>query len=512
MKKILIILFLSLTLFLFIPKAKATTNDVLDINSKMVVLSEKANYKYCYNYLSKFKKSEIYHNFYNYLFEVSNEFMVSDINYEFNNISNMYSETEYDIVLNYNDFLDDSQYLTTAEINTLLYLFHWDNPIFYWMHPYYLSVNYYTTPEESLVLINVNKDYDEIHERTQINAEIYQEINRYLSLVEGVESPYTKARIFQKEIALNLTYEYVNGEYSNRVYAHNILGLFKYKWGVCETYAQTFQLLLNLSGVECIQVHGQKHAWNMAKMNDDQWYFFDVTNDDLDNPNSPVTYAEFCTVSESFLNNHKPYDEYNSNLTSGKYFKIPSHATNSDNVSEFYTYKYEGVTYKIYYDKMIPIKKDNESSKLQKTIEFYNETYTVMCLHQNKVESNNCYTCEMCLEELHTIKSQKEKQPTCTEDGVTSGRYCSTCNKIFSGLEVIDKLGHIESEWIIDVLATKNNAGHQYKECMECGEILVEEIIPKLGGDKFNYIYLIPIFCALFIISGTVVFVIKKKK
>ena len=58
--------------------------------------------------------------------------------------------------------------------------------------------------------------------------------------------------------------------------------------GVCLGYASTFQLLMDMAGVECITVMGaayhaeqQNHAWNMVRLNG-QWYCADPTWDEGD--------------------------------------------------------------------------------------------------------------------------------------------------------------------------------------------------------------------------------------
>ena len=55
-------------------------------------------------------------------------------------------------------------------------------------------------------------------------------------------------------------------------------------YGICYGYATTFQLLMDLAGVECITVVGaafnstEDHAWNMVKL-EDEWYCVDTTWD-----------------------------------------------------------------------------------------------------------------------------------------------------------------------------------------------------------------------------------------
>lgn len=57
--------------------------------------------------------------------------------------------------------------------------------------------------------------------------------------------------------------------------------------GVCLGYAETFRLLMDMAGVECITVTGaafrnrESHAWNMVKLNG-KWYCADPTWDHID--------------------------------------------------------------------------------------------------------------------------------------------------------------------------------------------------------------------------------------
>ena len=68
-------------------------------------------------------------------------------------------------------------------------------------------------------------------------------------------------------------------------HADDPYGLLVKGYGICLGYASSFQLLMDLAGVECITVAGagsgstRDHAWNMVKL-DGEWYCVDVTWDD----------------------------------------------------------------------------------------------------------------------------------------------------------------------------------------------------------------------------------------
>ena len=65
----------------------------------------------------------------------------------------------------------------------------------------------------------------------------------------------------------------------------NPYGFLTGRKGICLGYASTFQLMMDLSGIECLTVRGMshggtaEHAWNLVKL-DGEWYAVDTTWDD----------------------------------------------------------------------------------------------------------------------------------------------------------------------------------------------------------------------------------------
>ena len=65
----------------------------------------------------------------------------------------------------------------------------------------------------------------------------------------------------------------------------NPYGALYHKKAICSGYTSTFQLFMDLLGIECITVHGsytltgEEHAWNMVRIGG-EWYCVDVTWDD----------------------------------------------------------------------------------------------------------------------------------------------------------------------------------------------------------------------------------------
>lgn len=72
-------------------------------------------------------------------------------------------------------------------------------------------------------------------------------------------------------------------------------------------------------------------------------------------------------------------------------------------------------------------------------------------------------------------------EPTCLEKGYTT-HTCKTCNYTFID-NMKDSLGHLESDWIVDVKETCTNEGTKHTECTRCKLKFKEETIEKLAHE-----------------------------
>lgn len=90
-------------------------------------------------------------------------------------------------------------------------------------------------------------------------------------------------------------------------------GLLVGGYGICLSYATTFQLLMDMAGVECITVVGASaasssdHAWNMVRL-EGEWYCVDATWDD-----TTIPHPEAYTREELSQRHHRYF-----NVTSQK--------------------------------------------------------------------------------------------------------------------------------------------------------------------------------------------------
>ncbi len=92
----------------------------------------------------------------------------------------------------------------------------------------------------------------------------------------------------------------------------NPYGFLLHGKGICLGYTNTFQLFMDMLGVECLTVHGfaydwtEDHAWNMVCL-DGEWYCVDVTWDDpvsnLDSNDERMFYytRKYFNVTSEFM-------------------------------------------------------------------------------------------------------------------------------------------------------------------------------------------------------------------
>jgi len=70
---------------------------------------------------------------------------------------------------------------------------------------------------------------------------------------------------------------------------------------------------------------------------------------------------------------------------------------------------------------------------------------------------------------------------TCQKEG-EKGYRCKKCGE--EKMEIEEKLPHEESDWKYSQYPSRTQEGKRYKECEECDEILIEEILPKTENSE----------------------------
>lgn len=173
--------------------------------------------------------------------------------------------------------------LPPDEVQLTVSRFMYDRPIYYWLEGGYSYTGSSSTV--SSVILNIAPEYSSGSTRAEINALIYKKSEEYYSKVE-IETDIYNIVLAYYDMIINATdysFESDGTTPQDDIWAHRISGFFTEQGVVCEGYAKTLQLLLTVSNVESIYVVGDAnggHAWSLIRLDDGEWYWFDVTWDD----------------------------------------------------------------------------------------------------------------------------------------------------------------------------------------------------------------------------------------
>ncbi len=211
--------------------------------------------------------------------------------------------------------------LTTDEAFTVWQSYKSDHPLYYWIS----TTLYY---DEEILYLLTEDEYANGAIRSEYNTLVHDKLEEYYLRSYTPDDSYATLLGYHDEILYAVDYTYdENGFPSQAPWAHNVLGVFNEQGAVCESFAKTYQLLLNYSDIENRIVfgrlaNGEVHSWNMARMNDGNWYWFDLTTDDAPTWKWGIRHNHFCVNDtentmhdelgevyppETFLDSHAPF-------------------------------------------------------------------------------------------------------------------------------------------------------------------------------------------------------------
>lgn len=409
-------------------KADSSLDNDEILNKKIEEIIEKSSTDYGYEYLRTLKNGENMRKFYKVIEEESKNFLL-------NYTDDLVEKGKYgDYVLIKFKLFDYG--INYQEAITVLRFACYDMPIYYFLHEIcVLGQELY---------ISVNDQFIKGEKRREFNKMICNGVDKYASKVGGVKSEYSIAKLLYEELAKDLNYDRINesNEYRHRI-NRTIIGAFLDGDVICAGYARTFQLLLKYLGLDTIIVSGTNidgvgHEWNLVKMNNGQWYWFDLTWDDTDGKNGVIEdcrYNFFCKTDEDFLQTHIVNTSENS--------IIPQKVCLYD------------------------LPKRGESLK------------NIECMHP-KVEKNGldeiCTTCERIFEHKHVIVIDEEVPATCMSIGLTEGSHCELCEKIFVFQKTIPTLPNHSIVIDEEVPATCKSPGlTEGMHCEICYKVIVKQ-------------------------------------
>lgn len=273
-----------------------------------------------------------------------------------------------------------------------------DNPLYYW-----LSGELVYTVEELYML--AVEDYAQGDVRIRANDFVYNKVAEYSFLLDVNDNAYRKALAFHDKIISAVDYAYESvGVPQTAHWAHSVMGVFEERGAVCESYAKTFQLLLNYNGVENIFVTGrgnsEEHAWNLVRLDNGGWYWCDLTWDDTPASYCGISYRYFLVndtqqvnwldgggyynTVDTFLTRHTPHTAQGTSIQF--LYELPARATanyaEENGLTLRKTFSVSGFQYAVAgYNTVQLVKKEAAGAvTVPETVTYDKITYTVVAI------------------------------------------------------------------------------------------------------------------------------------
>ena len=165
--------------------------------------------------------------------------------------------------------------------------------------------------------------WDYVLDKNGYKKAVNEKAQEIANLAMKCESTFDRVKFVHDYLVTYAEYDYVALEEITQTVqkassqqSHSVYGCLVSQLAVCDGYAKTFQMIMNLLGIECEYVEGDAgggHAWNYIVL-DNESYWMDVTWDDYDRrdengnmayPNG-ADYAYFCITSEELYDTHTP--------------------------------------------------------------------------------------------------------------------------------------------------------------------------------------------------------------
>ena len=264
---------------------------------------EKYDGDWGFSYLASLDKASAYTAFYQRMDEACDSFHAFE------------TSADKDYIIAKLDFSDIG--MTKDEAKMVWACYRNDRPLYYWMSG---KIQY---TSEQLWLM-VDEEYASESVRLDFNNRVYDKVSDYTDVVSGADTHYDITLALHDEIILSVDYAYMADGTTpdDSMPSHNILGTLLLGRGVCESYARTFQLILNYLEIDNVFVTGYSkgvpHAWNMVKMDDGEYYWFDLTWDDQPTHMWGVTHNYFCVSAADTVDWQD--GEYDDTVFEGEYF------------------------------------------------------------------------------------------------------------------------------------------------------------------------------------------------
>ncbi len=243
-----------------------------------------AEEKYGYQYLSSYEDGEGLCGFYADLYETAKDFASSTETVQSEKLSGL--KDPYYLI----GTMDYGKHgLSYEQASAVWRMVRAEYPEFY-----FLSNSLPYDRAEAVLYLAINEDHASYSVRAGIDFALELLVEKCASYIHEEATETEKLVFIHDFLTAELTYSFQSDGVtpSDEVWAHNIVGAAIQKEGVCETYAEAFDYLCGVFGVECLTVVGDAgtaesgygpHAWNIVRVGEGEnakWYPIDVTWDD----------------------------------------------------------------------------------------------------------------------------------------------------------------------------------------------------------------------------------------
>lgn len=206
--------------------------------------------------------------------------------------------------------------INEAQIRVVIKAIYDDHPEIFWITS---TFGYLIDKSNSNTIVQLHSDFspEDVSRAVRETGEI---IDTYLADTPAGLSDYELEKMVHDDIIDMCSYNSdvaLAGTSDGYEKYYTIYGVLKEHQAVCEGYARTFELLLNLLGVECVGITGmaqggengeeELHMWNAVKISD-KWYLVDATWDDQNDEFQRHDY--FNVTSEIMNHDHMPSKLY----------------------------------------------------------------------------------------------------------------------------------------------------------------------------------------------------------
>lgn len=205
---------------------------------------------------------------------------------------------------------------------------YYDYPEYFWYnHSIRWTVWHYDGYVKAELTLSSYEYWDYVLDKQAYVDEVAKKAQEIADLARQFESTFDKVKYVHDYLVTYAEYDYdAAAEVSQTIQkassqqAHSVYGCLVNRKSVCDGYAKSFQMIMNLLEIDCEYIEGDAggaHAWNYIVL-DDENYWMDVTWDDYNRrdedgnmayPNG-VDYAYFCITSDTLFDTHTPNDTF----------------------------------------------------------------------------------------------------------------------------------------------------------------------------------------------------------